>query len=153
MKKILLINSTTFILLMSYSLLNVKDCVAYWMHDGSIEVNHNNILMYCLYSFLLPIIAFYFLQKLNPKKRIQKIFIFQYLLALFSILSLFISILNPIKTQIVDNTTFIFTSSYFTFSYYVFNFLNIILLGIIILKIILNSIYNYTNSIKNLDLK
>jgi hypothetical protein len=149
MKKIIILNITTFILLISYSFLKVKECVAYWMHDGAVDVNHNQILYFCLYSFIFPILLFYFQQRFNPKKRSQKIFVFQYLFASFSVLSLFISISNPIKTQVVDNITYIFTSSSFTFSYYLFKFLNFILLFIIIWKIILNIIYHFTNPTNN----
>jgi hypothetical protein len=153
MKKILFINIASFILLISYSFLKVKECIAYWMHDGAVDVNHNQILYFCLYSFLFPILLFYFQQKFNPNKRIQKAFIFQYVFAVFSILSLFLSIINPIKTQVVDNTTYIFTSSSFTFSYYLFKILNFIFLFFIVLKIILSAFYHFTKSTKNNEIE
>ena len=143
MKKILIIYIITFFVLTAYSYLKVKECVAYWMHDAAIDVKHNNILYFCIYSFIFPMLLLYFSQRFNKEKTILNMFIFQYLFALLSILSLFVSIINPLKSQIVDNINYVFTSSSFTLSYYFFKLLNFILLLSIVLKFIYKRMTNY----------
>ena len=152
MKKILIINITSFILLISYLYLNVKECLAYWMHDAAIHIKHNEILFFCLYSFLLPILLIYIQELFDKKHKLFKIFIFQYLFALFSILSLFISIINPLEVKIVDDITYIFTSSIFTFSYYLFKLLNFITLLFIGYKIVLSIFYYFSKPLKKQDI-
>lgn len=154
MKNILIItiiNLISFILLISYSYVNVKECLAYWMHDASIHIKHDEILFFCVYSFLLPILLIFFQELINKKQKLFKIFICQYLFALFSILSLFVSIINPLEVKVVDNITYIFTSSIFTFSYYLFKLLNFIILSFIIYKIILSVFYYFSKPLKKTE--
>ena len=116
-----------------YTLTSIKECEAYWMHDASINITKQKLLLDTLYLFVLPTLTL-FIQRLFKTKTQALLFLIHFLIALTSILFLIFAINKPCEN--INGGHYMFINSTMTLGYYLLKLTCFIILFIIISKTI-----------------
>jgi len=126
----------TFVFYIIFILTSISECVAYWMHDASINITHIWLIGYCCYLFLLPTIIL-LIFKFNQLEIPIKFFISHFFISLTSISLLAISINEP--CEYINDGYYMFTNTTITLGYYLFKLLSFIII-FIIFKTLISSV-------------
>lgn len=118
-----------------YTLLSIKECDAYWMHDAAIAITKQKMLTDTSYLFLLPILIIIVQMFFNIKTQVR-LFLIHLFSALASILLLIFAINKPCEN--LNNDHYMFISATMVLGYYLFKFVSFIIIGIIIVHTILS---------------
>ena len=102
-----------------------NDCVAYWMHDASIEITIEWLIFYCSYLFLLPTSILLILKFIQVKTPI-KLFVAHFLFSLTSISLLTIAINKPCEQ--INGGHYMFINSTLTLGYYLSKLISFIMI-------------------------
>ena len=116
-----------------YTLTSIKECEAYWMHDASINITKQKLLLDTLYLFVLPTLTL-FVQRLCKTKIQTKLFVTHFIIALTSILLLIFATNKPFEN--INGGHYMFINSTMTLSYYLLKLTCFIIIFIIILQTI-----------------
>jgi hypothetical protein len=112
-----------------YTLTSINECEAYWMHDASINITKQKLLLDIIYFFVLPILTL-FVQRLFKTKTQSLLFLTHFLIALTSILLLILAINKPCDN--INGGHYMFINSTMTLGYYLLKLTCFIILFIII---------------------
>ena len=132
-RELLFIYTIAACFLTIYTLISIKQCEAYWMHDASINITKQKLLLDTLYLFVLPILTL-FIQRLFKTKTQTKLFVIHFLIALTSILLLIFAINKPCDN--INGGHYMFINSTMTLGYYLLKLICFIIIFIIILQTI-----------------
>ena len=132
-KHLLFAYCLTFVFYIIFILTSVSKCVAYWMHDASININPIWLIGYCCYLFLLPTIIL-LIFKFNQLEIPIKLFISHFLISLASISLLAISINEP--CEYMNDGYYMFINTTITLGYYLFKLISFIIIIIIFISLI-----------------
>lgn len=136
-KFLLIINTLTFVFFSVYFYLNTSECVAFYMHDASINVSPSELITICFYLFIGPVLM-QSIQIFILRKPIGPISIIQYVLGLLSIVLLTNSINKP--CEFINGGHFMFVEFGTTILSYLLRYICYLLLGLTILRTLLNII-------------
>jgi|APTNR8051073442_1049403.scaffolds.fasta_scaffold01174_3 hypothetical protein len=125
----------TFVLFITYFLKSKNDCVAYWMHDASIEITTEWLIYYCFYLFLLPTFILLILKLIQVKVPI-KLFIAHFLFSLASISLLTIAIDKPCEQ--INGGHYMFINSTLTLGYYSSKLISFIMISTIVVTTLIS---------------
>ena len=134
---LLIINLLTFVFFAVYFYLNTPECVAYFMHDASINVSASALITTCFYLFIGPALI-QIIQIFILKKPIEPISIIQYVLGLISI-ALLTNLLNK-PCEFMNGGHYMFIEFGMTSLSYLLRYICNLLLGLTILRTLLNII-------------
>ena len=123
----------TFVFYIIFIFTSISECIAYWMHDASIDITHTWLVLYCCYLFILPTIILLFF-KLKKLETPIKLFISQFFISLLSISLLALSINEP--CEYINNGYYMFTNTTITLGYYLFKLISFIIIVIIFITLI-----------------
>ena len=132
-KQLLFVYFATLCFFTVFTFPSIKECEAYWMHDASIEVSKQKLLVDVSLLFLLPFLTI-ILQVIVKMEVPVRLFMKHFIIALTSFSAFVFAVSKPCES--INGGHYMFINSTTTLIYYLLKIISLIIIGIILYRTI-----------------